>query len=217
MFCRRLPAALRLRGGRARHARPSFRRWQSGGVAAAILAVIGLIKPVSAASPIGADLSHSPSALAQQLVALSPGVRAHEAQRLADEAHISTKHLAREYGAAVSPQFHNFLVNAGLKRRGLCHHWARDLGGRLAALKLRTLVLRWGIARRGTLREHNAVVVTARGQPFERGIVLDAWRHPGRLFSSPVIADKYPWKEDPLDTFTPSGGDGSLKSRAARD
>ena len=124
-----------------------------------------------------------------------------EAERLAVAAHTESQRLGREYRAVGLPQFHNFLVNTGLKRRGLCHHWARDLGQRLAALRLHTLVLRWGIARGGTLREHNAVVVTARGQPFERGIVLDPWRHSGRLFSAEVSADKYPWQEDTSESF----------------
>jgi hypothetical protein len=37
--------------------------------------------------------------------------------------------------------------------------------------------------------ENNALVVTARGQRFEDGIVLDAWRRAGRLWWSPVMKD----------------------------
>ena len=140
-------------------------------------------------------------ALTRELTRLSPSVDPREAQRLARAADSRAVHLRREYRVGGPPQFHNFLVNSGLKQRGLCHHWARDLGARLAALKLRTLVLRWGIARPGTLREHNAVVVTARGQPFERGIVLDAWRHSGRLYFGTLAGDKYPWKEDAAESF----------------
>ena len=142
-------------------------------------------------------------ALAGRLTALSRSVAPVEAQRLARAAHSESADLALRYRPVGPPQLHNFLVNAGVKERGLCHHWARDLGERLAQLKLRTLTLRWGIARAGTLREHNAVVVTARGQPFSEGIVLDAWRHSGRLFSGPVAADKYPWREDPHESFAP--------------
>jgi hypothetical protein len=39
------------------------------------------------------------------------------------------------------------------------------------------------------------VVLTAPGQAFDQGIVLDAWRHSGRLCWSPVQEDKYPWIE----------------------
>lgn len=141
--------------------------------------------------------------LGEQLAALSPRVRPDEANRLALAAHRVSSALARDYRAIRSPHFHNFLVNAGLRKRGLCHHWARDLGERLAASKPRSLMLRWAIARAGTLREHNAVVVTARGQRFEQGIVLDAWRRSGRLYFGPVAADKYPWQEDRSETFDP--------------
>jgi hypothetical protein len=108
----------------------------------------------------------------------------------------TSRELAREYGMAGPANFHNFLVNTGLKKRGLCHHWTRDLMQRLAALKLRTFDLHWGAARAGTLREHNAVVVTAKGAPFASGLVLDGWRSSGRLFSGAVATDRYPWRED---------------------
>lgn len=158
----------------------------------------------AAAAPVDPDAERL-TALQQHLAALTPGVRPDEAQQLARSACRISRQLARRYHAVGPPQLHNSLVNAGIKKRGLCHHWARDLGEQLAALKLRTLVLRWAIARRGTLREHNAVVVTARGQRFDEGIVLDAWRHCGRLFAGPVAGDKYPWREDPHERFEAAG------------
>lgn len=156
-------------------------------------------------------------------MALSGTVRRDEADQLAASALETWSQLARTYRPVGPPQLNNFLVNAGLKRRGLCHHWTRDLGAQIAALRLRSLVLRWGIAHGGTLREHNVVVVTARGQPFARGIVLDAWRHSGRLFWGAVATDRYPWKEDPGESFPPrlspqlstASGDRSRFSRHA--
>ena len=171
------------------------------------LRVIPLLVALCAAVPVtSAKTSSVPwriEHLAHQLRALSPTVTASDASLLALHAHDASADLARSYRPVGPPQFHNFLVNAGVKKRGLCHHWARDLGARLAALQLRTLTLRWGIARGGTLREHNAVVVTARGQRFEEGIVLDAWRHSGRLFFTDVAADRYPWREDRHESFVP--------------
>ena len=137
--------------------------------------------------------------LRDKLVALSPHVSPREAQKLARVAVGASAQLRRAYGINAPARFHNFLVNARLKQRGLCHHWARDLMDHLAAVKPKTLDLHWGTAREGTLREHNAVVVTARGQPFASGVVLDSWRYSGRLFSAPVAADGYPWKEDLRD------------------
>jgi hypothetical protein len=133
--------------------------------------------------------------LGEELAALDSSVAAIEARRVAAGAHEQARQLAREYRVARPPLFHNFLVNVGLKKRGLCHHWAEDLSARLQGLNLVTLEMHWAIARAGTAREHNALVVTARAQPFERGVVLDAWRHSGRLHWGRVAADRYPWQE----------------------
>ena len=178
-----------------------LRRARSALAGAAIL-LVGL-PPITEAAEGERRGRSTVAKLHERLLALSPTVRSDEAKRVAIIAHEASQRLGREYRVAGPAHFHNFLVNAGLKKRGLCHHWARDLGGQLAGLKLRSLVLRWGIARGGTLREHNAVVVTARGQPFERGIVLDPWRHSGRLFFGEVVSDRYPWREDPHESFTP--------------
>ena len=163
-------------------------------------------------TPVSQEEAVEAKALGECLAALSATVRRDEAQRLAKVAYASSRRLAREYRSAGPPLFHNFLVNVGVKERGLCHEWARDLGNELAGLELRTLVLRWGIARAGTLREHNCVVVTARSQSFRKGIVLDSWRRSGRLFWTRVAEDRYPWREDVNDTFRP----GIRRAQSAR-
>ena len=137
--------------------------------------------------------------LGEELAALDPSVSAPEARRVASGAHEEARQLARDYRVARPALFHNFLVNTGLKQRGLCYHWAEDLLARLQAMNLVSLEVRWAIARAGTAREHNALVVTARAQPFERGVVLDAWRHSGRLHWGRVAADRYPWLEGELN------------------
>ncbi|HOC52079.1 MAG TPA: hypothetical protein PKI07_13410, partial [Verrucomicrobiota bacterium] len=62
-----------------------------------------------------------------------------------------------------------------------------------------------------TRREHSSVVLTAPGQPFEQGIVLDAWRRSGRLYWSGVKEDKYPWIEGRLITREPASSRASRK------
>jgi hypothetical protein len=48
------------------------------------------------------------------------------------------------------------------------------------------------------LLEHNGIVVTAKGQRFEDGIVLDPWRKGGRLWWGTLQQDKrHPWKPLP--------------------
>jgi hypothetical protein len=127
---------------------------------------------------------------------LSATVDTEEAQTVAGCAFHTAARLTREYRVVRPALLQNVLVNAGLRKRGLCFHWTEDLLSSLQKLKLRTLQLRWGIARPGTWREHNCVVVTARRQPFAEGVVLDLWRYGGRLYWGRVEADHYPWRED---------------------
>lgn len=131
--------------------------------------------------------------LAARLEALSPLVAPAEAVLAAETACSYSFELAREYRVVRPAIFHNVLVNLGLRRRGLCFQWADDLSAKLESLELRTLQVRRGAARLETRREHSAVVLTAPEQAFDQGIVLDAWRHSGRLYWGPVQGDKYPW------------------------
>lgn len=159
------------------------------GIALLVLAA-GSIK----AGALAATAS-SPDALGSSIAALAPQVRRSEARQVADSAYLAAAQLRRDYEVIGPPLFHNFLVNAGIRKRGLCFQWAEDLLARLDALKLTSLQLHWGEARAGTWREHNCVVVTAKGQPFRSGIVLDCWRHAGRLYWGALARDHYPWVE----------------------
>ena len=120
--------------------------------------------------------------LRDALVALAPDVDPGEAELLSVTAHTVSRSLAREYHLAWAPIFQNFLIHMGKRQRGYCGHYARDIGERLKELKLKTLVLHWGAAFAATIDENNCLVVTARNQPFQDGIVLDGWRRGGRLF-----------------------------------
>jgi hypothetical protein len=136
--------------------------------------------------------------LRTKLAMLSPTVRVDEAERLAQTAYVTSRRLAREYRVVFPPALNNILVNTGGRKRGLCYQWTEDIMRELDALKLETLELHWGEAFARTFSENNGVVVTAKGQPFAQGIVLDAWRYQGRLYWGPVRKDPegYPWKEN---------------------
>ena len=95
-----------------------------------------------------------------------------------------------------TPIFNNFLIYHGIRKRGYCFQWAEDLLVALDALKLNSLELHWGESNVGNWRENNCVVVTAKGQPFNRGIVLDCWRHFGHLRWNAVTADEDPYVEN---------------------
>lgn len=144
--------------------------------------------------------NNSPAALTSALVALSPTVQPTEAQRAAECAYTTSARLAKEYRVVGPAIFQNGLVNTGLREKGLCYHWTEDLLVALQKLDLQTLEIHWAISHPGNFLESNALVLTARGQPLEQGIVLDAWRHAGRLYWNAVPKDRaFPWQEDPSD------------------
>ena len=136
--------------------------------------------------------------LEQELMALSTTVDKAEAQITAATAVRESAVLVEKYELVRPALAHNLLVALGLKDRGLCYHWTEDLMQRLLALDLKSFQLYWAVAYRGSeLREHNCVVITASGQGFHEGIVLDPWRNSGNLYWARITKDGYPWKELP--------------------
>lgn len=120
--------------------------------------------------------------LRDALVTLAPDVNPGEAEQVSVTAHTTSRRLAREYRLVWCAGFQNLLINMGKRERGYCGHYARDIGERLKELRLKTLVLHWGACFAGTMDENNGLVLTARNQPFEDGILLDGWRNGGRLY-----------------------------------
>jgi hypothetical protein len=127
--------------------------------------------------------------LADQLASLSPRVNRDEAKLLADCAFVTVTKLRREYRMFGTPIFNNFLIYHGLRKRGYCYQWSEDLLLALDKLHLKSLDLRWGEYDPNTWRENNCIVVTAKGQLFNRGIMLECWRHLGHLYFGPVASD----------------------------
>ena len=128
--------------------------------------------------------------LRNDLAALNGHQNLTEAGLLAETAISYSSYLAEEYRLVRPAILHNVLVRMGLKDRGLCYHWTEDLMQRLYLLELKNFQLHWGVAYRGSeLREHNSVVITARGQAFVNGMVLDPWRNSGDLYWVLVTAD----------------------------
>ena len=153
----------------------------------------------------------------EAIVALAPDVAPAEAEVISVTAHTTARRLAREYRVVGPSVFQNFLIHIGARDRGFCFHWARDIGARLREIPLKTLVLHWGAADPGTPLEHNCVVVTARGQSFRDGYIIDGWRNAGRLLWLAVKKDAdYDWKEDMGETaWLQSFRPGQVKSQPA--
>jgi hypothetical protein len=134
--------------------------------------------------------SANAEALATKLAALSRTVDPNEANLLAQFTYATVARLRKEYPMFGTPIFNNFLVYHGLKKRGYCYQWTEDLLLALDTLKLKTLELHWGEAYAGTYRENNCLVVTAKGQPFDRGMILECWRHFGHLRWNLIPSDE---------------------------
>jgi hypothetical protein len=148
---------------------------------------------------VRATSAHDP-VLRNRLIALAPTVRPDEAERVVNCAYTTGRELAREWRVAWIPGVQNFLVNVGARKGGLCFQWASELLIRLNALKLQTLDLHWAESYVGTSAEHNVIAVTAKGQPFEKGILLDNWRYEGSLAYGGVTTDpEYRWAENPAE------------------
>lgn len=128
--------------------------------------------------------------LTNALIGLSPHtVDPREAAVLSETAHHTSRQLAREYRVTGDPAIHNYLIHIGLRKKGICADYTRDIGAKLKEFRFKTLVLHWGAAWAKESDENNALVVTAKNQPFLDGIVLDGWRRAGRLFWCKVKDD----------------------------
>lgn len=138
--------------------------------------------------------------LTQDLLGLDVNIDHSEAQAVAKVAVLYPLALAERYRIVGSPLFHNTAVNLGFRDRGLCVHWAEDLVLELRELQTLSLQFHWGVAYPdgAFALEHSAIIVTAMGAEFNRGIVLDGWRNSGDLFWANVTQDdRYDWERLP--------------------
>lgn len=135
--------------------------------------------------------------LRERLQQMDSTVDSQEAARLARTATEAAADLAYEYRPVRPAWFNNVLVNTGWRDRGLCYEWANDLFPHLHNLNLQTLDVHFAVANMDTKHEHNGLVITAKGHPFRKGLILDAWRHSGYLWFGEVEADKFPWEPLP--------------------
>jgi len=138
--------------------------------------------------------------LSHDLQQLSPKVSATEANRLATTAIEESAKLSADFKPFIHPWMNNGLVNTGLRQRGLCYQWRDDLFPHLFRLNLKTMDLHLVASKRDTWMEHHGIIVTAKGQRFEDGMVIDPWRHGGRLWWGLRKDDKkHPWLPLPRD------------------
>ncbi len=169
-------------------------------VVAALLCAVAVSGLACATPDPGSSASEAPreKTLEAALRALPGADTPAEATRLARTALAATAALASRYRPLRPPHLGNLAFHLGLRDRALCCHWVEDLLRALSALELQSFDLHWGVAHFGSeLREHSAVIAVPTGRPAADGLVLDAWRHSGRLYWVRVDRDRYPWRLHP--------------------
>lgn len=134
--------------------------------------------------------------LAQEIMLLGPDVDPDEARRAAEISFHYSLQLAQEYNITDLPIIHNEKVHRGLRKRGLCNHWAEDLSKRLKQENFSTLAIQRAISPPSEFRIiHHTAVITRPGETIYDGIVIDPWRHGGALFWAPTKTDRrYNWR-----------------------
>jgi hypothetical protein len=141
--------------------------------------------------------SANDSVLRGAIASLAPSVDPAEAQQVAEIAYTIGRDLQKEWKVVWPPGVMNFLVNTGRRKGGLCFQFAERLELRLTEQKWKTLEFHWAESFERTSGEHNVIVVTAKGQAFSRGIILDNWRYGGRLVWGFAVDDPhYRWHEN---------------------
>lgn len=135
--------------------------------------------------------------LSEMIQELSGEINPQEAQNLAYQTIYYAMHLANEYDLVAPPSYQNYLVNQKQRERGLCYHWARDILAYLKKEEYPTLGIYEVVSNKGEyFFEHHAISITAKGKPFDEGILLDAWRNSGTLFFTRIKDDPaYRWSE----------------------
>ena len=133
--------------------------------------------------------------LTNMLTSMDKSIDKNEAKDLAVFSLRYTKELANSYGLVLSPNFQNFLINIGLKKKGYCYNYADDLGNALVKRGYKSFDIYRMIHKQGTMFEHNSVMITPH-YTTKKGVILDGWRNAGKLYFARLKDDKksYDWK-----------------------
>ncbi len=135
------------------------------------------------------------SDLTNEIMGLGKNIDKTEASFVAREAVLYPQHLANEYRLIGPPNSQNQLVNKGLREKGLCYHWAKDMTDHIVKGRTyNTLTLQRAVANQGRGFEHNVLTVAAKGKGIKDAIILDAWRHSATLLFLKTTEDpNYNW------------------------
>jgi hypothetical protein len=138
--------------------------------------------------------------LSTLLYTLAPQTTKSESIELSHDIFSKTAQLTKAFEMTSPPQYHNFLVNIGIKEKGLCYHWSDALY--LHFMKSENYpsfefhLVGANIGKYWT--EHNSLVIVGKGKPIKSGVIIDPWRNAGELYFSKVKDDRgYRWIHRP--------------------
>ena len=134
--------------------------------------------------------------LAVLLESLDSSISSKEAKSLSNEIFQEVTKLKKKFNLTSQAQFNNFLINAGVKEKGLCYDWSDALYLHFSKKQYASFEFHLLVAHKGKyFYEHNTLVVVAKGGSVLEGIVIDPWRNPDKLYFSKVRKDeKYEWR-----------------------
>jgi len=137
-----------------------------------------------------------PRQLAALLYALGKHISKEESMQLSKDIFYQTQILSEAFKRTTSPLWHNFLVNIGLREKGLCYHWSDALYLHLSKKNYTSFEFHLVGANIGNyFLEHNALVVVSKGGNIEDGVIVDPWRSSTEVYFSKVKEDSaYLWK-----------------------
>ena len=146
---------------------------------------------------VDTEIAQKIAAVTKMLTALDSSVDRDEAARAARIAVQEPLIWARDWRVEDPPLLHNFKVVNGLRDKGVCQDFADAMHAALSAEGFQTLQIHRAVGNlRSPLLEHATVILSARGQSMEQGVILDPWRiGQGQLWFSRVTEDKkYDWE-----------------------
>lgn len=134
--------------------------------------------------------------LSRLLGSLDENISKAEAMQLSRDIFEHTEKLTKEFNMTSPPLWHNFLVNVGIREKGLCYHWSDALYISLSKKQYSSFEFHLMGADIGKyFLEHNVLVVVAKDEKVEDGVIIDPWRDSGKVYFSKVSEDtKYQWK-----------------------
>ena len=137
--------------------------------------------------------------LTHLLQSLDANISIGEATQLSTALFTQTALLSTQFKMTSPPQYHNFLVNVGLKDKGLCYHWSDALYRHFMLEEYASFEFHLMGAHIGEYWcEHNTLLVSAKDKELKKGVVIDPWRNAGKLYFSKVVDDTaYRWIHRP--------------------